>query len=336
MPNLTKTDYDKMNIDESFKAYKRHDLKVVYSLKLDDEKKFSKRRIISKIVKLDENNQYGYAMTRPMPTGCIKENNSPSWLTFNLLLENVSLDDKIGHLFIVDIEFDVENATEKTCMYNEIFPPIIEKEKIIDANERSLFQLLELFTRTDEGNPKSYRCTAKSHATLFPKKCIPLYIEDLCFLIKRASWIVTKLYSHFTFEQDTIKKDFVLMNQYSRQSAKNDIEKNFYKLMNNSNFGFDCRNNANNLKFEPLINEIEELTYIRRYHNLFDEKIKSFVSSSILEQNINQEFDQAVCLIKENDPYKDIRLTELKNKKEEDMDALECLKKKEKKSKKEK
>ena len=42
MPNLTKTDYDKMNIDESFKAYKRDDLKVVYSLKLDDEKNFLK------------------------------------------------------------------------------------------------------------------------------------------------------------------------------------------------------------------------------------------------------------------------------------------------------
>ena len=80
MPNLTRADYDKMNIDESFKAYKRDDLKVIYSIRLDDEKKFSKKRIISKIVKLDENNQYGYAMTKPMPTGCIKENNSPSWL----------------------------------------------------------------------------------------------------------------------------------------------------------------------------------------------------------------------------------------------------------------
>ena len=152
-------------------------------------------------------------------------------------------------------------------MYNEIFPLIIEKEKILDANERSLYQLLELF-ETSSG----YRCTAKSHATIFPKKCIPLYIEDLRFLIKRAGWIVTKLYSHFTFEQDAFKKDFVLMNQRSRQNAKNDIEKNFYKLMNNSNFGFDCRNNANNLKFEPLINEIDELTYIRKYHNLFDSK----------------------------------------------------------------
>ena len=218
MPNLSKTDYDKMNIDESFKAYKRDDLKVVYSLKLDNQKKFSKKRIITKIVKLDENNQYGYAMTRPMPTGCIKQNNSPSWLQFNLLLEKVSFEDLIRHLFIVDIEFDEKNASEKQYMYNEIFPPIIEKEKILDANERSLFQLLELFDTTDNSKQKSYRCTVKSHATMFLKKCIPLYTEDLRFLIKRAGWIVTKLYSHFTFEQNAFKKDFVLMNQYSRQN----------------------------------------------------------------------------------------------------------------------
>ena len=205
MPNLTKSDYENMNIDESFKAYKRDDLKIIYSLKLDDEESFSKKRVITKIIKLDENNQYGYAMTRPMPTGCIKQNNSPSWLEFNLLLEKVSLEDPIGHLFVVDIEFDEENATEKQYMYNEIFPPIIEKEKILETNERSLFQLLELFDQRD-GKPKSYRCTAKSHATMFPKNCIPLYIEDLRFLIKRAGWIVTKLYSHFTFEKVLLKR----------------------------------------------------------------------------------------------------------------------------------
>ena len=336
MPNLTKKDYDKMTIDQSFKAYKRDDLKVVYSLKLDGEKKFSKKRIISKILKLDENNQYGYAMTRPMPTGCIKENNSPSWLKFNLLLENIDLEDKIGHLFVVDIEFDIENADERKMLYNEIFPPIIEKEKILEANERSLFQLLELYQVTEDGKPKAYRCTAKSHATLFPKKCIPLYLEDLRFLIKRAGWVVTKRYAHFTFEQDTIKKDFVLVNQFARQNATNDIEKNFYKLMNNSNFGFDCRNNLNNFRFELLINEIEELTYIKRYHNLFDNKIKDFVSSQILEQNINQEYDQAASQIKEDNPYKDIYLNEIQNKRDTDLDAVDCMKKKEKKSKKRK
>ena len=147
MPNLTKSDYHNMNIDQSFKAFKHDDLKVVYSLKLDDVKSFQKKRITTKIIKFNENNQYGFAMTRPMPTGCIKQNNSPSWLEFNLLIEKVSLDDPIGHLFVVDIEFDEKNATEKQYMYNEIFPPIIEKQKILDANERSLFQLLELFDK---------------------------------------------------------------------------------------------------------------------------------------------------------------------------------------------
>ena len=336
MPNLKTSDYEKMNIYESFVAYKRDDLKFVYSLKLNNEKTFSKKRVISKIVKLDENNQYGYAMTKPMPTGCIKENNSPSWLKFNLLLETITLEDKIGHLFIVDIEFDLENADERKYLYNEIFPPIIEKQTKFDVNDRSLFQLLELFSETDQKKAKSYRVTAKSHATLFPKKCIPLYIEDLQFLIKRAGWVVTKLYSHFTFEQDTIKKDFVLMNQYSRQNAKNDIEKNFYKLMNNSNFGFDCRNNANDLKFEPLINEIKELSYIKKYHSLFDEKVKEFVGSEILEKKINQDFDQEMSEIKDNDPFKDIRITELTNRKAENFDALELFKKKEKRMKKRK
>ena len=51
MPNLTQNDYQKMSIDQSFKAFKRDDLKVVFSLKLDNEKKFQKKRIITKIIK---------------------------------------------------------------------------------------------------------------------------------------------------------------------------------------------------------------------------------------------------------------------------------------------
>ena len=113
-------------------------------------------------------------MMKPMPTGCIKEYNSPSWLTFNLLLEKVSSDNPIGHLFVVDIEFDQKNATKKQFLYNEILPPIIEKQKVLEANQQSVYQLLGLFDETTEEKSKSYRCTAKSHATMFPKKFIPL------------------------------------------------------------------------------------------------------------------------------------------------------------------
>ena len=113
MPNVTDVEYKKMNIDESFKASKRDDLKAIHKIKLDNENTHHERRVITKILKLDKNNQYGYAMTKPMPTGCIKEPPSPSWLKFNLLLKTVNLDDTIEHLFVVNIEFDEERATER-------------------------------------------------------------------------------------------------------------------------------------------------------------------------------------------------------------------------------
>ena len=107
-------------------------------------------------------------MTKPLPTGCIKDDKDISWETFNFLLESVSFEDKIGHLYIVDIEFDVKNSTEGEYAYNEIYPPIIEKQKTIDPCERSVFQLLEQFVRGEKG-PKAYRATAKAHANLFKK-----------------------------------------------------------------------------------------------------------------------------------------------------------------------
>ena len=110
MPNLTESDYKKMSTDQSFKAYKRDDIKVMYKIKLDNENFYHERRIITKILKLDKSNQYGFAMTKSMPTGCIKEHSTPSWLKFSLLLETVNLNGKIGHLFIVDIKFDREKS----------------------------------------------------------------------------------------------------------------------------------------------------------------------------------------------------------------------------------
>ena len=48
-----------MSVDQSFKAFKKKDLKVDFKLRLDGEKYCSERRAILKIMKLDEYNQYG-------------------------------------------------------------------------------------------------------------------------------------------------------------------------------------------------------------------------------------------------------------------------------------
>ena len=98
------------------------------------------------------------------------------------------------------------------------------------------------------------------HTQIFLKKFLPMYLEDLAFCTKRAGWKVTKIHSHLTFEQKRFKQKFILMNQTSRQQSKNDVQKDFYKLMNNSNFGYDCRNNLDNCKFVPIFDEYKELT----------------------------------------------------------------------------
>ena len=108
-------------------------------------------------------------MTKPLSTGCVKQNFDASLRTFNLFLQNVSLDDQIGHLYVVDIEFDHTKATEKQLVYNEIYPSIIEKNIYIDLWERSVYQLLEQYSSTEKRNPRSYRATKKAHATLLKK-----------------------------------------------------------------------------------------------------------------------------------------------------------------------
>ena len=76
------------------------------------------KRFSSKIIKMDENNQYSMAMTRPLPYGCIKrKRHILNFDELEQLLQNVSLEDKIGHLFTVDTEFtDVNPKT----LFNEI------------------------------------------------------------------------------------------------------------------------------------------------------------------------------------------------------------------------
>ena len=114
---------------------------------------------------------------------------------------------------------------------------------------------------------------------IFLKIFLPMYLEDLVFCIKRAGWKVTKIHSHLTFEQSRFKQNFILMNQKSRQESKNSVEKDFYKLMNNSNFGYDCRNNIDNRKFVPIFDEYNEITFINRYPIFL---IKRFLSLLLL------------------------------------------------------
>ena len=53
------------------------------------------KRFSSKIIKMDENNQYGMAMTRPLPYGCIKRKKTLNFKELEQLLKSITLEDKI-------------------------------------------------------------------------------------------------------------------------------------------------------------------------------------------------------------------------------------------------
>ena len=100
--------------------------------------------------------------------------------------------------------------------------------------------------------------------------------------------------------------------------------------MNNADFCVDCKNNLNNSTFEPIIDEVNEISY----YNLFDKKKSNFVNSVILEREIEQKFGQKLANVKDNDPFKASRITSVNNEKSGEVDALESFKMSKKKKKK--
>ena len=280
------------------------------------------RRVISKILKFDENNQYGFAMTKPMPIGCIREKQA-NYIEFNLLFEKVTLDDPIGHIFVVDIEFDYKNATKMQIMHDEIMPPFIEKNTKIPPEEKSVYQLLELYSEDKNGNPNKYKVSAKAHANLFLKKCIPLYLEEIKFAVLRCGWKITKLYQHFYFDQERFKKNFILMNQKARQEASDKVESDFCKLLNNSNFGYDCRNNLDNLTFQPIRDELNEINFIKKYHsNLYNPSIKQFITSKVIEDDIKERCNNDMQKITPDDKFYSSKVSNIEYCKQMETEAL--------------
>ena len=88
--------------------------KLVYKIRNRETNEMEDKRVFTVILKMDENNQYGNAMTKPIPIGCIKiELATPSIQQLCLLLSGLSHLDSIGHLFVVDFEFSFERATKK-------------------------------------------------------------------------------------------------------------------------------------------------------------------------------------------------------------------------------
>ena len=84
------------------------------------------------------------------------------------------------------------------------------------------------------------------------------------------------------------------MNQHSRQKAKNSVKKNFLKLLNSSNFRYDCQNNLDTCTFVSIFAELNEATYLKKILSHYDQKISKFVSNDLTKQDAEEQYNDAV------------------------------------------
>ena len=122
------------------------------------------------------------------------------------------------------------------------------------------------------------------------------------------------------------------MNQHSIQSAKYTIQRDFFKLLKNANFGYACRNNLDNCKCIPIFDKLSEITYLKKYYNFFNPDISKFVSSELLEKETDENFKDEIIKIQQNDPFCRIK-TALNNKRKEDLEAIDAFKKRQRRLK---
>ena len=160
---------------------------------------------------------------------------------------------------------------------------------------------------------------------------VTIYAENLYFLTTCAGWKVTKIYDHYTFKQTRFKRDFVVMNQNAQKVAKTKVEKDFYKLLNDSNFGNDCRNSIGNYKLELMFDGLDEISYIKKFTNIMqDSRYREIFSLDLLHQQVEKEHEKEKEKLDENDPFYPAHVESLDRKKEEEFEAIDLFARKKK------
>ena len=116
------------------------------------------------------------------------------------------------------------------------------------------------------------------------------------------------------------------MKQKSRQIAQTNVEKDFYKLLNNSNFGVDCRSNIDNRTLEPIYDEISEIAFIKKYENIFgNEKYFQFSEINVITEEVNEKYERLHLWLDKNDPTYLARRYDYDSQREQDLNSVKSM-----------
>ena len=158
---------------------------------------------------LDANNLYGWAMSQPLPTGAFRWINCDSWNP-KKLVDMLSAEKNYGYL----LEVDVKYPKELHDLHNDI-PFMCTKMKVNGVE--------------------------KLIPNLYDKEKYIIHIRALKQALDHGL-VLEKIHRCIWFKQSPWMKEYIDFNTRLRTAAKNDFEKDFYKLMNNSVFGKTMEN----------------------------------------------------------------------------------------------
>ena len=216
------------------------------------------------IMYLDANNLYGYSMEQHLPTGGFK------WMTKNQIdkidLAKYKEDGKKGLILEVDLEYPEELHN----LHND-YPLAPEKLKVTK-------DMLSEYCKTIMQKHKiSTGLVHKLTPTLKNKEKYVLHYRNLQ-LYTNLGLKVTKVHRVLEFDQSPWLKQYIDFNTEKRMNAKNDFEKDFFKLMNNSVFGKTMENIRKRVDAKLVTDEKKLLKYTSK---------PTYVSSSkIFNENL--------------------------------------------------
>ena len=226
-------------------------------------KDYNKDKPSKYIMYLDANNLYGWAMSQYLPTGGFK------WLKQNKIdnldLKKYDKENKKGIILEVDLEYP-----EKLHDLHNDYPLAAEKIKV----EKSM--LSNYCNKISEKYNISTGLVQKLIPTLSKKEKYVLHYRNLQLYIDLGLKL-TKIHRVIEFDQSPWLKQYIDYNTEKRKNAKNDFEKDFFKLMNNSVFGKTMENIRKRVDVRLVTDEKKLLKLTSK---------PTYVSSKIFNENL--------------------------------------------------
>lgn len=205
----------------------------------------------------DCNNLYGYAMNQVLPKSDF------SWAVKSEIsnIDWASLDEEQQWGYIV--EADIEYPHELHDLHND-FP--LAPEKLLISNEKLGDYQKNLLNKLAHFNYK--RCpTEKLLATFYSKEKYIIHYKNLKLYLSLGLRI-RKIHRVLKFKQEAYLRPYIEKNTLLRKNAKNEFEKNLFKLMNNSVFGKSIENQRNRINMKLCLSEKQARKYLIKpnYH----------------------------------------------------------------------